>query len=95
MGDLSFERGKEEKSQNLEKRKENWIYGFGGRKRGVELRICRKEKRKRDLSGRKRGVGGELKIGMKKERKGDLSLLKGKMNGNIILKERNLEWSPE
>jgi hypothetical protein len=34
----------------LEKGKENWIYGFGGRKRGVELRICRKEGRKGDLS---------------------------------------------
>jgi hypothetical protein len=59
----------------------------------VELRICRKEKRKRDLSGRKKEA--ELKIGRNEGKKGDLSLLKGKMNGTIILKERNLEWSPE
>jgi hypothetical protein len=76
--------------QNLEEGKENWICGLGGMKRGVELRICRKEKRKRDLSGRKRGV--ELKMERKEERKWDLSLLKGKMNGNIILKERMESW---
>jgi hypothetical protein len=29
------------------------------------------------------------------KKKGDLILLKGKMNGIIILKERILEWSPE
>ena len=59
----------------------------------MELRICRKEKRKRDLSGRKKEA--ELKIGRNEGKKGDLSLLKGKMKGNIILKEINLEWSPE
>jgi hypothetical protein len=60
------------------------MYGFGGRKRGVEIRICWKEKRKRDLSG------VELKMERKEERKGDLSLLKGKMNGKYYFEGKKL-----